>query len=84
MSKVVSHQDALIAGDVLFGFEPQRRRVRFQAVQQTGERVMRGTVGLERLDPRGFSAGKDSGRGHQEVDVIQIGHFCSVHGQTIP
>src|SRR6266498_1590148 len=81
---VTGDQQAAQAVDIRLGFAPERKWVGFEALQQSGEGVMRGATWLIRLDARRFATRDHPWCGHEKVDVIEIRDFGCIHRRMIP
>ena len=73
--RIIDHQHPTVPLNLSGGFPPERRGIRFQAVQQPGEGIMGRHRAPLRLHPRRFGRAAHLRRGNQKVDVISVADF---------
>jgi len=81
---VVGDQQAPPTVDQRCSFAPEWQGIRFQALQQAGEGVMRGAAWAVGLHPGGFGTRDHLWCGDQKVDRVEISHFGCIHSRMIP
>ena len=78
-SRVVYDKDASAQADLAARLSPQRRGVRFQPMEQTGESIMSRGLLLVALYFRRLGGADGARRGNHEVDVIVVGTLRRIH-----
>ena len=81
--RVINHQHTPLSLDLWGGFLPQRRRIRFLAMQQAGKRIIRRRIGPLGLHPRRLRRTAHLRRPNQKIDIRFILNFRSVHGPFV-
>ena len=81
--RVIDHQHAALSLDLGGRFSPQRRRIRFLSMQQSGKGIMRRRVDGLWLHPRRFRRTAHLRRRDQKIDVGFISDFRWIHGAFV-